>query len=420
MRFVTHALAPRRDGSSVALVVACLLVAAEFSGAYGPLGEVLPFSGFTALLDLGVVVAVCTAPHWWWRVPFQVIGAMSLFVVAQGLSALVSTVSPTVTAEGVSDALKDLVFLVVVIVLVTAAPERSRWPALAGAIAVPLALVCSFGVVNQWLLGNSASFFGFDVVTTALGVGVLAPRHAGTLPDANFWGRFLALGLPFALALIATSRPGMVGHLGERSARAAARHVQRVTPSRRLVALLAVALMAASLYLTGSRGAFIAAGLGTLVFLVAVAVPIRRMLWGLPLGALALAIPGVGSRLFSSFSVEDSAQRAGADGSVVERLATQQVALRIIESHPLTGVGPNGYFEAFARAAASTDLTLSRVVAPHNLYLGLWAETGLVGLLSWLTRRRGRPHRSGCGWWPSPTGPPTPRSAGCAPSVPRP
>ena len=147
---------------------------------------------------------------------------------------------------------------------------------------------------------------------------------------------------------------------------------------------MAIALMAAGLYLTGSRGSFIAAALGTLVFLVAVAVPIRRMLWGLPLGAAALAIPGVGSRLFSSFSVADSAQRAGADGSVVERLATQQVALRIIEGHPLTGVGPNGYLETFARAAASTDLTLSRVVAPHNLYLGLWAETGLVGLLSWL------------------------------------
>ena len=220
-----------------------------------------------------------------------VIGAMALFVVAQGVSALVSSVSPSVTAEGVSDSLKDLVFLVVVILLVTAAPEQSRWPALAGAIVAPLALVCSFAVVNQWVLGNGFDFFGFDVVTTALGVGVLAPRHAGALPDANFWGRFLALGLPFALALIATSRPGLVAHLGERSRRAATRHMERVTPSRRLVALVAVALMAAGLYLTGSRGAFIAAGLGTLVFLVAVAVPVRRMLWGLPLGGAGARHP---------------------------------------------------------------------------------------------------------------------------------
>ena len=383
MRLVPHALTRRRDGSAVALVAACLLVAAEFAGAYGPLATVLPFSGFTVLLDLGAVVALCTAPHWWWRVAFPVIGAMALFVVAQGVSALGSTVSPSVTAEGVSDALKDLVFLVVVVLLVTASPERTRWPALAAAIVVPLALVSSFGVVNQWVLGNAADFVGFDVVTTALGVGVLAPRHAGALPDANFWARFLVLGMPFALALAATSRP-VVAHLGERRRRAVSRRRERVTSSRRLAALVAVGVMAAGLYLTGSRGGFIAVGLGTLVFLVAVGVPVRRMLWGLPLGALALAIPGVGSRLFSSFSVQESAQLAGADGSVVERLATQQVALRVIEGHPLTGVGPNGYFASFARAAASTDLTVSRAVAPHNLYLGLWAESGLLGLLGWL------------------------------------
>ena len=384
MQLVARALAPRRDGSAVALVVACLLVAAELAGAYGPLAAVLPFSGFTVLLDLGVLVAVCTAPHWWWRVPLHVIGAMALFVIAQGISALASIVSPSVTAEAVSDSLKQLVFLVVIVVLVTAAPEQSRWPALAGAIVVPLALVSSFAVVNQWLLGNEFDFFGFEVVTTALGVGVVAPRHAGALPDANFWGRFLALGLPFALALLASARPGLAAHLGERRRRAAARRLERVTPSRRLVALVAIALMTAGLYLTGSRGSFIGAGLGVLLFLVAGAVPVRRMLWCLPLGLGALAVPGVGSRLFSSFSVEDSAQRAGADGSVVERLATQRVAMRMVESHPLTGVGPDGYLETFARTAASTDLTLSRVVAPHNLYLGLWAETGLLGLLGWL------------------------------------
>jgi O-antigen ligase len=384
MGFVTRALAPRRDGSVVALVVACLLVAAEFSGAYGPLAAVLPFSGFTALLDLGVLVALATAPHWWWRVPFPVIAAMALFVVARAVSALGSSVSPSVTAEAVSDSLKQLVFLVVVILLVTAAPEQSRWPVLAGSITAALAVVCSFAVVDQWLLGNGFHFFGFEVVTTALGVGVLAPRHAGALPDANFWGRFLALGLPFALALIATSRPRLAAHVGERSRRRAMRRLERAAPSRRALALVAVVLMAAGLYLTGSRGSFIAAGLGTLVFLAAVAVPVRRLLWGLPLAAVALAVPGVGSRLFSSFSVADSAQRAGADGSVVERLATQRVALRMVEGHPLTGVGPDGYLETFARTAATTDLTLTRAVAPHNLYLGLWAETGLLGLLSWL------------------------------------
>jgi O-antigen ligase len=369
---VTTTPAPRRDGSVGALVVACLLVAAEFSGAYGVLDPMLPFSGFTVLLGVGALAAGLTVRDWFRQVPLVVLGAMAVYVLALAVSASQSEVDPTVTATAVTDALKELAFVAVLLALVTASPRRSRWPALATSLAAPLAVICVFAPINEWVLGNSYSFAGFDTVTTALGVGVIAARHAGPVPDANFWGRFLVLALPFALVITSLLWRGV------------ARRAPRRSVLLALVTAGGVGAIVVSIYLTGSRGTFLAAAVGLAVLVFAAGVPLRRLWWAVPAGGLVFLIPGVGSRLLSTFSVSESAQRAGADGSVVERLATQEVALRMIEQSPLTGIGPGGYAEAFAREAATTDLTLTRVVAPHNLYLALWSESGILGLLAWV------------------------------------
>ncbi|NNM48147.1 O-antigen ligase family protein [Knoellia koreensis] len=369
---MTSTPAPRRDGSVVALVVACLLVAAEFSGAYGVLDSMLPFSGFTALLGVGALTAVLTARDWLRGLPLVVLGAMACYVLALALSATQSTVNPTVTATAVTDGLKELVFVAVLLALVTASPRRWRWPALATSLAAPLALVCVFAPINEWVLGNTYSFGGFDTVTTALGVGVIAARHAGPVPDANFWGRFLVLALPFALVITTLLWRRVVRREPRRSVLLA------LVTSGGIVAILL------SVYLTGSRGTFLAAAVALAVLVFAAGVPLRRLWWVVPAGAAVFVVPGVGSRLLSTFSVSENAQRAGADGSVIERLATQEVALRMIEQSPLTGIGPGGYAQVFAREAATTDLSLTRVVAPHNLYLALWSESGILGLLTWL------------------------------------
>ncbi|AKT50124.1 hypothetical protein ADJ73_00080 [Arsenicicoccus sp. oral taxon 190] len=259
---------------------------------------------------------------------------------------------------------KDLVFVVVVCLL---ASGLRRWWLIAAAMVVPMAVICLLGGLNEWFLGNTATFGGFETVTTAEGVGVVTKRHAGPVPDANFWGRFLVLGLPFALAL---------GH-------DAVRHGRRLLA---LVPLGCIGLMLVGIYLTGSRGTMIGALVGVGAYLLLSGLDRRALLGAAAVGLpLVLVLPGVGSRLLSVLGASDDGQVAAGDASMRERIATQTVATKMIEAHPVTGVGPGGYFARFPDYAAATDLRLERIVAPHNVYLGTWAEIGLVGLLAFLS-----------------------------------
>jgi O-antigen ligase len=66
-----------------------------------------------------------------------------------------------------------------------------------------------------------------------------------------------------------------------------------------------------------------------------------------------------------------------------ERAGLMRIALRVIEAHPLTGVGPGAYEERYKNylAHGDTDQWLAMV---HNEYLLRAAETGIPGGLAWL------------------------------------
>lgn len=360
--------------SAAATLLLAGMVAVEFSGASGVLEGRVPVSPFLALLALGLLVVVGRCLVQRVAVPWATVGAVSAYVLATALSSqladldgvafLRTGVEPDWGSAAVLGVLKELVFVVVVCLL---ASGLRRWWLVAAAMVLPMAAICLLGALNEWVLGNTATFGGFETVTTAEGVGVVTKRHAGPLPDANFWGRFLVLGLPFALALVQEC-------------------LQR---GRRLLALVPLGCLGALLvgvYLTGSRGTMLAALVGAGLYLLLCGLDRRVLAAGaVVVVPLLLVLPGVGSRLLSMLGVAESGQLAAVDGSVRERIATQTVATKMIQDNPLTGVGPGGYFARFPDYASATDLHLERIVAPHNLYLGLWAEIGLVGLLAFLS-----------------------------------
>jgi O-antigen ligase len=295
--------------------------------------------------------------------PWLLIAAWSGFVSALLLSYQCSSLNPTAGAEVVTDGLRNLVFLVVCCAL---AAGLKRWWMAAAAVCVPMALISGLSAANEWLFRNGFDFLGFETVTESLGVGVVTARHAGPTPDPNFWGRLLVVGLAFALGLLSDAK--------ERGNRLG------VAASSGTIGLLLVGI-----YLTGSRGTFIATVVMVFLYLLLVGVSLRQVLIGVPLvGFVALLVPGVASRLLSMVGLAEHGQRAAVDPSLLERLATQRVALRMLQDRILTGVGPGGYMEAFPDYAAVTDVTLRRVTAPHNLYLGLAAELGAIGLGAWL------------------------------------
>lgn len=336
---------------ALATACLCLLAFLEYSGAFGVLNTWSPVSVFVATLALcgGVALlrlawAPTAVP---WEPALATVGYLAVEVVLSATSAL----SPAAAGVAVSETLKLLAYVAVISVL---AADLRAWHQVALAIVVPMAVLSLLAMANQFVLGNSQSFGGFATVTDYLGVGVTTARHAGPLPDPNFWGRLLVIGLPFGLALL--WRAWSAGHRRDSFA-----------------AAVACASITGGIYLTGSRGTFLAAAVAVAVYCVCVGVRMARLLVGMLAGTLLLLVPGVGSRLLAMRS-------SAGDESVEARLATQRVAWTMIQERPFTGVGPGGFSDAFGEYAARGEVVIDRVLAPHDLYLALWAEVGLFGL----------------------------------------
>lgn len=68
----------------------------------------------------------------------------------------------------------------------------------------------------------------------------------------------------------------------------------------------------------------------------------------------------------------------GKDTSTGQRLDFYYNTLQIVQQHPLFGVGTGGFPAAFARQVQGTEVLLTK--NPHNEYLMITVQTGVVGL----------------------------------------
>lgn len=286
-----------------------------------------------------------------------VLVAAAGYVGAVGLTALLSPDEIPGRAVFAGTAV-DLVWFAVLLVLLSAAGA----PALAAATCVTvLAVLSLLGLLQEFVVGNDVTFWGLAQVPLATDLGSATARHSGPEVDVNFWGRVLVLGVPLALSLWAAG-----------------------TRSRRTLWPACAVLVAAGVYLTQSRGALLALAAGVLAWPILAGGRHRRLVLGLPvLLAAALVIPGVGSRL-ASLTPLQAVVVAQPDPSLEGRRAAQRTAVQIFTDHPLTGVGP-GRFETVTSAyQRRLPLPSAEVLAPHNLYLQLAAEGGLVLLAAWV------------------------------------
>lgn len=360
-------------GSAVAVVALVvpwvalgLMVMLEFANVSGVFEQRSPVSIYTATLALGILsagIALARPQYrarirtrWWLPVALYVV-----YLVSQ-VPATVLSVAPEASANSLDNSLKDGLFLAVLLLLM----QLANRPWMVGAaIVLAMAPIAGLTAINQYVLDNSSTFGGFSNIASSAGSSIAAARHAGPLPDSNFWGRFLVLGLPFALALV--HRAGQAGH--------------RLAQSLWIVA---AALVGAGVYLTQSRGTFLAAGAAVLVWTIASGPSVRRFaLYLTPVAAFGLLVPGIGDRLLTiteTVSVPDYA----ADASIVERGNVLDAAIAVFRGNPLTGTGPDTFASVITEysARAGTGPTGS-ITATHNLYLEIAAGSGVVGLAGW-------------------------------------
>ena len=167
----------------------------------------------------------------------------------------------------------------------------------------------------------------------------------------------------------------------------------RLFPS---VLLFAAALaIAASLYFSFSRGAWLGVAAAALAMLVALP---RRLSLGLGLAAGALVVGGglaaagllptaITSRLAEAAGFLDAPDVRGANindvnFAIIERLAHWQAAARMAQAHPWLGVGIGNYAAAYPQYRLfAWENALGHA---HMIYLNVLAETGVAGLVTYV------------------------------------
>ncbi|MBI3977133.1 MAG: O-antigen ligase family protein [Chloroflexi bacterium] len=207
------------------------------------------------------------------------------------------------------------------------------------------------------MMAAKGSFFAADSE-------VWRRRPAGPVGDTNFFAQILVVLVPI----------GIFQALAERR------------PVLRLAAALASVLIVAGVMVTYSRGAAIALG----VSFIAIAYLLRVRLYYLLIGAVVLAVAV--SALAPDYlrRIESSAQGAlmvgsgGAgvqDASIKGRITEMASAWYVFLDHPWLGVGPDNFGPYYLDYADAVGLRVrTRERAAHDLYLGVAAETGLLGL----------------------------------------
>ena len=196
---------------------------------------------------------------------------------------------------------------------------------------------------------------------------VFEPRLAGPLGDPNFFAQALLILVPLALVMAAEAR----------------------RPRARAAALAAAGLVTAAVVLTYSRGGALALGCVLALSLLAGSARLKHVAIGAGLiVATALLLPSAFARRLETIAQILPGQEdvLRPDSSFEQRKLLTRVAWLIFLDHPLLGVGAGNYtvhFDDYAQEVGSLSREYEELGErhyPHNLYLEIAAETGLVGL----------------------------------------
>ncbi|GGT83528.1 MULTISPECIES: O-antigen ligase family protein [Streptomyces] len=368
----------RRAGalSPVLAVIALLLVPAA-GGVEGGTGG----TGTLADAASGLLVVICLVRVMRSRARPLTRGAavvLGLPVLGVCLAAITSN-DPGASLPGVARYLQVFVLVPGAVLLVIR--DRRDFAVVAWAL-VGLGLLQGAVGVVQYLTGTGASYMGEDV------------RAVGTFGPTDVMGMatVVSYGLVVVTGIALGSGRGRV----------------------RTAALVCAGLLFLPLVLSFSRGAWIATVLACAIQLLLSGLR-RAGRVVLVVGALAVVLVGgfgVGSAMVEERAGSITQVAAAPDQSVTDRYTMWAAAERMWRAEPLTGVGLKGfpqYRDSHASLALSSGSDTAGagaafqrqpLLSPHNMYLLVLSEQGLVGLLalagSWAAllvgavRRRGR------------------------------
>lgn len=298
-------------------------------------------------------------------------GARPLTRLAAGVFAVAAT-GIAVAAAGAADPGEALagmarylqIFVLVPVSVLLLVRDRRDFTVVTAAL-VALALFEGGVGVHQYLTATGASYMGEDI------------RAVGTFGASDIMGMatVVAYGLvaAVAFALAPDARAGR---------------------AQRPAALVCAGLLLLPLALSFSRGAWIATAVTCVVLLLLAGV--RRAL-RVAVAAIALAVvvvggAGVGTALLQERLTSITQVADAPDQSVTDRYTLWSAAAGMWRESPLTGVGLKGFpahrdshaplalSSGSDTAGAGAAFRRQPLLSPHNMYLLVLSEQGLVGV----------------------------------------
>ncbi len=350
----------------------------------------LGYGGF--LFDLGQIFTGIALAGWAARkllrrdLSFQA-PALLIPLALFALVGAASLLDATSYADGLPELIKWLQIMAIVVVVVDEASEIDwRW------LVVGL---CALAVVQGGLglvqyLGRGASLGFPPDLLESFRIGPDRFRAFGTFEQPNPYAGFVGLVWPIA----AGAALGLLAEIAKRRGWRAATSARPAEWTQLALFMAAAGLGLAGLYGSVSRGGWIGAAGAAAV--MAVLLP-RRWGWSLSavVGVAAVAglawslnlVPAnIAARLASAtdfIGVQDvrGVTISNDNFAVVERLAHWQAAFSMIDDRPWLGVGLGNYAAAYDRyRLVNWPNALGHA---HNIYLNVWAETGLFGLVTY-------------------------------------
>ncbi|MBW1602197.1 O-antigen ligase family protein [Streptomyces sp. JJ66] len=234
----------------------------------------------------------------------------------------------------------------------------------AGAVLLT-ALVQGAVGVHQYATGTGASYQGRDL------------RAVGTFGPLDVMGMSTAVSLGLVVALAIGLAPP-------------ARAPRWVRPA----ALGCAALLTVPLALSFSRGAWLATAFAAAVVLVLAGrrIALRTLAVLVCAGTVLVGGLGVGTQLIGERLTSITRVTAAPDQSVTDRYAMWAAAVSMWRAEPVTGVGPKRFpahrdsHASLALSSGSDTAGAGRgfrrepLLSPHNMYLLVLGEQGLIGL----------------------------------------
>jgi O-antigen ligase len=270
------------------------------------------------------------------------------------------------------------------------------------AAVIALGLLVATAAVAEAALGMAQAFFGLAPESYAVAGGLF--RAYGTFGKPNPYAGYLELTglwlLPLALWAVrewasSTSRWQLARRAGFRASGAARRQLLGMTAMTAWIGA-GTAASFAGIALSFSRGAWLGALAALTVLLLAASRRVQAITVGVAvMGTFVLLVGGVpvlpeavrerAVQLTSQIRLFDVRDVPLTDETfaAIERMTHWQAGLAMAQVHPWTGVGVGNFNVRFAEFSPHPRFRISQGHA-HNYYIHAAAETGLLGLSTYL------------------------------------